>query len=1123
MSYKKNIFVMNVRTILFLGILSLFPRSAAMAQNVSLPYFNGWEDMSENAEWTMNSGINGSTASNRWYISSKEHFQGSHSLLISDLSIAPDTTSVYSNSTVNIVAAREFNLPVGTYDLSFAWRAYGEKDFDGLHVAWIPVNSDISTSLSSMQMWVKTAAPYKGQMFYNEMTWTVEKTTITSQGRPMLLAFLWVNDNKNAASPSVCIDNVQIGLNSCGAPVGLSTKVDGKDVELSWTANPNVSYDVWYTSDYAGVSDTITNVRGGKVSLPDMPRGAYNFFVRTICAPGDTGIWYSHMGVIVNEGLCLDYTNLRGEGVTCYIGDVNNQYQEVFVDDKGINGAPPRHTVNTDIYETDPRTGGKLKVIPDGEFISVRLGNEEPYCKGEAIVYDMHLDSGANTVLLMKYAVVLQVPDAHPEEAMPWFKLEILDADGNEIDPTCGSIYFFSDLTLLDEGWYQHDIYIEGSGKMEPLIYKDWTTMGLMLGDYAKNGPTDIKIRLTTRDCTQNAHFGYAYFTLDCIEGEIQGLSCGDIPTEEVSAPEGFNYKWYRADDPAETMVSDSMVLEVEPGDVGTYICNVISKENANCYFPMTVSLLPRYPKAVVEPVWSPENCSNFLRLNNLSYIETEEGRTDEEITDFEWTLDDGTTSTEKNLVLPVPDAGDTLHISLKASIVDGKCWDVWDSTIVVPAIGERRDTTFVTICKGGQPYVINGMPYYDTEDVELPPVRSLVTGCDSVHVVSITAVDSYETEIDTTICYGDTLYVGDDAKYWFTGDFKKILRSAGGCDSVVNVALTVLPEVTFGVDVRNVSAGPNSGAIFLKDTLPGTWYTLDGEVGAPLDSLPVGSYTIICYDSLGCQSEPLTVEITAECLEAEVGVAGEICADDSVFYLPVEVTSGELHTYGLRFGDKAKAAGFVDADGIKMETHYVKVQLPDSVTPDEYEVSVVLVDASCGNDTVVVPFSVLYPADIMKQKWNNVVALKNELYNGGYVFSSYQWYRNGTPMDGETGSYIYLGEGVAFAEGDEFRVEVTRASDGVRLMSCPLLVEPHEDVQTYPSLTVVGLTSPVPMENVGSPVRVRIWSVAGIYYGEQEVSPSHPYFVAPDVPGVYVLKIESGGESALYRIIVKR
>ena len=503
--------------------------------------------------------------------------------------------------------------------------------------------------------------------------------------------------------------------------------------------------------------------------------------------------------------------------------------------------------------------------------------------------------------------------------------------------------------------------------------------------------------------------------------------------------------------------------------------------------------------------------------------IETEEGRTDEEITDFEWTLDDGTISIEKNLVLPVPNEGDSLHISLKASIVDGKCWDVWDSIIVVPPIGERRDTTFVTICRGGQPYVINGMPYYDTEDVELPPVKSLVTGCDSIHVISITAVDSYETSIDTTICYGDTLYVGDDAKYWFSGNFKKILRSAGGCDSVVNVALTVLPEVTFGVDVRNVSAGPNSGCITLKDTLPGTWYTLDGEPCVPLDSLPVGSYTIVCYDSLGCQSEPLTVEITAECLEAEIGSVGDICADDSVFYLPVEVSSGELFSYGLRFGDKAKAAGFADADGIKTNTHYIKVLIPDSVTPDEYELSVILEDGSCGNDTVVVPFSVLYPSDIMKQKWNNVIALKNEEYNGGYAFSSYRWYRNGTLMDGETGSYIYLGEGVAFDEDDEFRVELTRSSDGVSLMSCSLVVEPHEDIQAYPSQTVVDVTSRVPVANVGSGISVRLWSVGGIYYGEQEVSPSNPYFIAPDVPGVYILKIESGGESALYRIIVKR
>ena len=1105
-------------------LLAVFLAAFAMplfAQE-TLPYFNGWEDEAENALWEMNTGMHGEAAANRWYVSSREHFHGRHALLISDLNLSPDTIPAYSNNTINIVAARTFNLPAGTYDLSFAWRAYGEAGCDGLYVAWIPVNEDIATSTTTPPRWCSTAQPYSGKLFHNGMKWTVERTTIQSQGRPMKLAFLWVNDNKNAATPSVCIDDVQIAGDNCGKPLDLDASVNGTTIDVSWTSNPGASYEVRYESAYAGVSDTMKNVRGGKVTLPDMPRGAYDFYVRTVCAEGDTGIWCADLGVIVNEGLCLDYTNLYGEGVTCYVGDVNNPYQQVLVADREIDGEAPRHVVNTDIYETDPRTGGDIRVIPEGEFTSIRLGNEMTKSKGEAIEYDMYLDSGANTVLLMKYAVVLQVPDAHPVDNMPWFRLEILDEKGNLIDPTCGNIYFYSDLSLMDEGWKVHYIYTESAQAEEPLLYKDWTTMGVLLGDYAKNGPASIKVRLTTRDCTQNGHFGYAYFTLDCIEGEMSGLTCGDIPTEEISAPEGFNYKWYREDDPNMTEISDSITLEVQPGDVGTYLCDVISKENPNCFFTLRADLMPRFPRAAVRPVWSPEDCGNYVRFENLSYIETEEGRSDEEITDFEWDFGDGRTSTEKNPVLSMPAEGGELHVTLKASIVDGMCSDVWDTTFTVPAVGERRDTTHVTICRGGEPYIINGMPYFDTQDVELPPVKSTLTGCDSIHVVSITAVESYVTEIDSTVCAGDTVEIGG-SQYWFTGDFQRTLTSSGGCDSIVRLSLTVLPEVTFGVEVKNATGGPNTGEITLTDTLPGSWYTVNGEENGSLTGLPVGTYTIVCYNGHGCASGPRVVEISAECLDAEIGAPGEICGDDSVFYLPVEVLSGEMGSYGLSFGERGAAAGFVDVDSAAVVNGFIRVELPDSVTPDSYGVNVVLYDGTCGNDTARIDFEVLYPDSVMKQKWNNVIALKNDRYNGGYVFTSYRWYRNGELMEGETGSYIYLGEGVSFAEGEEFRVEVTRAGDGVRLMSCPLVTTLHEDVQPYPAETLVQTSSMVRVGNAADGMRVRLWSVSGIYFGEQEVSVADPRFVSPEFPGVYVVRIVTDGVELAYKILVRR
>lgn len=1094
----------------------------SFAQQITLPYFNGWEDEAENALWQMNSGMHGANASNKWYVSSKAHFHGSHSLLISDLGLSADTIPTYSNNTVSVIAARTFTLPKGTYDLSFAWRVFGEKNFDGLYVAWIPDNSDISTSVGLPPNWLKTASPYNGNMFNDQMAWTVERTTIVSQGRPMKLVFVWVNDNKNAAIPSVCIDDVQIAADECGKPLSLKADVNGKDVELAWTANPNATYEVWYSSEYAGVSDTVSNIRGGRVILTDLPKGAYNIYVRTVCNSGAKSVWCSNLGIIVNEGLCLDYADLHGLGVTCYLGSVTNPYMEVKVDENGIAGESPRHTVNTDIYEIDPRTGGNLKVIPDGGFVSIRLGNEYAMNKAEAIEYDMQLDSGANTVLLMQYAIVLQVPDAHPIDAMPWFKLDILDENGVPIDETCGSIYFYSDLSLMGEGWKRYDIYNKEQNIMEPLLYKDWTTMGIMLEDYAKNGPTSIKVRLTTRDCTQSAHFGYAYFTLDCIEGEISGLTCGDNPIEEVRAPEGFAYRWYLESDPDKTIVSDSIVLKVNPGDIGTYLCDVISKENPNCYFTLRAELMPRFPKAKVNTMWSPENCQNFIRFENLSYIETEAGVSDENITDFVWEFSDGTTSTDKNPILLMPDEGGTLQIKLTASIVDGMCYDVWDSTIIVPPIGEIRDTSYVNICRGGKPYIIDGIPYIDTEDVSLPPLKSKITGCDSIHVVRITAVDSYESTIDTTICAADTVTVGN-SKFWFSGNFRKTLKSAGGCDSIVNLNLTVLPEVSFNYEVRGAIDGLNTGAVILKDTLPGTWYTINGEKNGRLDSLPVGIYTIVCYNEYDCPGSPVELHIGAECLEAEIGVPGEICRGDEAICLPVKILSGGLTGYTLRFSDNEHQAGFIDATDVPLVDDCIKIDLPATVRPDRYSVNVILPDHSCGDKTVKVNFSVLYPDSIMYQKWNDVVALKNDRYNGGYLFTAYQWYLNGTLLPGMTAPYLYLGSDITFADGDEVRVEVTRADDGVTLLSCPLVITTHKDTQPYPTETYVAARSIVAVANVKHEVIVRIWSIGGIYYGEQYLNTHAPNFTSPANSGLYIMKIISSDSESEYKLFVQK
>ncbi|MBQ6776801.1 MAG: IgGFc-binding protein [Paludibacteraceae bacterium] len=56
---------------------------------------------------------------------------------------------------------------------------------------------------------------------------------------------------------------------------------------------------------------------------------------------------------------------------------------------------------------------------------------------------------------------------------------------------------------------------------------------------------------------------------------------------------------------------------------------------------------------------------------------------------------------------------------------------------------------------------------------------------------------------------------------------------------------------------------------------------------------------------------------------------------------------------------------------------------------------------------------------EVITQRWNDILGIKNAQYNGGHVFVSYQWYCNGQLMDGETRSYIYVP--ATFTPGDVY------------------------------------------------------------------------------------------------------
>ena len=75
-------------------------------------------------------------------------------------------------------------------------------------------------------------------------------------------------------------------------------------------------------------------------------------------------------------------------------------------------------------------------------------------------------------------------------------------------------------------------------------------------------------------------------------------------------------------------------------------------------------------------------------------------------------------------------------------------------------------------------------------------------------------------------------------------------------------------------------------------------------------------------------------------------------------------------------------------------------------------------------------------------QKWNDVLAILNERYNGGYVFSDIQWYRNGQtiPAQGNHNSYIYEGSNdneKTLVFGVPYWAKLTRNGESKGICTC--------------------------------------------------------------------------------------
>jgi hypothetical protein len=275
-----------------------------------------------------------------------------------------------------------------------------------------------------------------------------------------------------------------------------------------------------------------------------------------------------------------------------------------------------------------------------------------------------------------------------------------------------------------------------------------------------------------------------------------------------------------------------------------------------------------------------------------------------------------------------------------------------------------------------------------------------------------------------------------------------------------------------------------------------------------------VGNYVVEAYNGICVAADTFTV---SEVEKLEVVLPDNsiwICAGEPDFSFSYQ--TDENVVYDLTFDGNALAAGFADVVNQPAADGIIVVPLPATALAGDYSARVKFTSTTICSESSDIPLKITVkdPSSLMAQKWNDVLVLYNENRNGGQVYASYQWYKNGVEMEGETGSYLYLGEGNAFDPADRYAVLLTLA-DGSTLMTCdftPVLKQLSNIAIQNP----VRASQPIKLGEIPVSGTATFYEITGFVYSVQQIQGN--YIVAPEKKGIYFLKMDD----SITKIIVQ-
>lgn len=348
----------------------------------------------------------------------------------------------------------------------------------------------------------------------------------------------------------------------------------------------------------------------------------------------------------------------------------------------------------------------------------------------------------------------------------------------------------------------------------------------------------------------------------------------------------------------------------------------------------------------------------------------------------------------------------------------------------------------------------------------------------DTTFTVNLPRMGVYVDTVHATICLGES-YEFKKENIWETGYYSDTLFSVWGCDSI---------------SVLDLYVAESYDTLVVDSMCSGEVYILgDQEIAES------GRYKGKLKSIYGCDSI-VTLDLTVlETLDLYVDTVVNSCKDENYISIPYVLYSGGLEDFKLYFEDIK-----LECEGYSVEDNALLVEMPDTLLPDKYNVTIHFGERSCGKEYESITLNLLYPHDVIVQRWGDVLAVTNEDYNGGYEFIAFQWYKNGQLIEGATSSILYEPNGLDLSA--EYSVLLTRSDDNVTLMTCSAeLIDFGNDMDNR--VVVLSLNEDEIDVDVPQNAKVRIWSTVGLLINDVFIEEGLNSIDVSGLKGLYILE----------------